>query len=257
MYNINGTFFLDYQYLLNKIPRSWITQINDNRVFIFENKINVTCNVFVKKLMKAKKGSRVFYDTFVNVNDYIPQNKLQAEIGGITENEWKSYFLSSKKWHEAKLRDFQYKMNNNILGTNLFLAKTNKIDSGVCSYCKEQPEKIHHLFLPCPKVKNYWRELREWLNTNVIIELSLDNREILFSYTGYNELVNYIYALAKLSIYQNKFISRTINIQGFIFLLKKKMLSEKYISFLNNKINKFFKKWSPVYNYFFPTVTEE
>ena len=30
-------------------------QINDNRVFIFENKINVTCNVFVKKLMKAKK----------------------------------------------------------------------------------------------------------------------------------------------------------------------------------------------------------
>ena len=65
------------------------------------------------------------------------------------------------------------------------------------------------------------------------------------------------YALAKLFIYQNKFISRTINIQGFICLLKKKMLSEKYISFLNNKINKFFKKWSPVYNYFFPTVTEE
>ena len=86
MYNINGTF-LDYQYLLNKIPRSWITQINDNRVFIFENKINVTCNVFVKKLMKAKKGRRVFYDTFVNVNDYIPQNKWQAEIGDITENE--------------------------------------------------------------------------------------------------------------------------------------------------------------------------
>ena len=64
MYNINGTF-LDYQYLLNKIPRSWITQINDNRVFIFENKINVTCNVFVKKLMKAKKGSRVYSMIFV------------------------------------------------------------------------------------------------------------------------------------------------------------------------------------------------
>ena len=71
MYIINGTF-LDYQYLLNKIPRSCITKNNDNHIFIFENKINVTCNVFVKKLMKAKKGSRVFYDTFVNVNDYIP-----------------------------------------------------------------------------------------------------------------------------------------------------------------------------------------
>ena len=166
----------------------------------------MTCNVFVKKLMKAKKGSRVFYDTFVNVNDYIPQNKWQAEIGDITENEWKSYFLSTKKWHEVKLRDFQYKINNNILVTNSFLAKINKIDSGVCSYCKEQPEKIHHLFLSCPKVKNFWRELREWLNTNVNIELSLEDREILFSYTGNNELVNYIYALAKLFIYQNKFI---------------------------------------------------
>ena len=60
----------------------------------------MTCNVFVKKLMKAKKGSRVFYDTFANANDYMPQNKWQAEIGYISENEWKSYFLLAK-WHEA------------------------------------------------------------------------------------------------------------------------------------------------------------
>ena len=56
----------------------------------------MTCNIYVKKLMKAKKGSRVFYDTFVNANDYIPQNKWQAEIGDTSENEWKSYFLSMK-----------------------------------------------------------------------------------------------------------------------------------------------------------------
>ena len=42
---------------------------------------------FVKKLAKAQKCSRVFYDTFVNVNDYKPQNKWQAEIGVISENE--------------------------------------------------------------------------------------------------------------------------------------------------------------------------
>ena len=88
--------------------------------------------------MKAKKGSRVFYDIFVDVNEYMPQNKWQAEIGGIGENEWKSYFLSTKKWHEVKFRDFQYTINNNILVTNSFLAK---INGGVCSYCKEKPEK--------------------------------------------------------------------------------------------------------------------
>ena len=36
------------------------------------------------------------------------------------------------------------------------------------------------------------RELREWFNTNVNIEISLEDREILFLYTGKNELVNYI-----------------------------------------------------------------
>ena len=110
----------------------------------------------------------------------------------------------------------------------------------VLTVCNNQ-KKIQHLFLSCPKVKNFWRELREWLNTNVNIELSIEEREILFSYTGNNELVNFINALAKLFINQNKFISRTINIQGFICLLKKKMLSEKYISFLYNKMNKFLK----------------
>ena len=95
MYNIKGTFLV-YQYLLNKMFQSWVTQINDYRVFIFGNKINVTCNVFVKKLMKAKQGSRGFNDIFVNVNEFIPQNKWQAEIGENSGNEWKSYFLSTK-----------------------------------------------------------------------------------------------------------------------------------------------------------------
>ena len=69
MYNIKGTF-LDLQYVLNNIPQSWITQINDNGVFISKNKINAICNI-LKELMKAKKGSslRVFYDTFVNLNE--------------------------------------------------------------------------------------------------------------------------------------------------------------------------------------------
>ena len=94
MFNIKG-IFLDLQDLLNNIPHSWITQINDNGVFISKNKINMTCNL-KETLMKAKTGSRVFNDTFANLNEFLPQNKLQAEIGGISENEWKLYFLNAK-----------------------------------------------------------------------------------------------------------------------------------------------------------------
>ena len=100
-------------------------------------------------------------------------------------------------------------------------------------------KKIYHLFLTCPKVRHFWNELRAWLYTNIMIDISLDDRKILFSFDGKNDLVNYIYVLAKFYIYQNKFISMNISIQGFINLLKKKMLSEKYVCFINNKLNKF------------------
>ena len=62
-------------------------------------------------------------------------------------------------------------------------------------------------------------------HTSVKIYLFLEDRNILFSFSGKNELVNYIYVLAKFYIYQNKFISRNISIQGFINLLKKKVLA--------------------------------
>ena len=78
-------------------------------------------NIYVKELIKTKKRSRIFYDIFVGVNDYIPQGKWQAEIRDINENEWKLYFLNIKQYHEVKFRDFQYKINNTILVTNSFL----------------------------------------------------------------------------------------------------------------------------------------
>ena len=140
IYGIKVTF-LDYQKVINNIPHSWKMHINDNKIFIVQSKMNVICNIYAKKLIKTKKGSRIFYATFVNINEYIPQGKWQEEIGDINESEWKTYFQNIKQWHEVKLRDFQYKINNKILVTNSFLHKINKIDNGNCTYCMEHPEK--------------------------------------------------------------------------------------------------------------------
>ena len=137
----------------------------------------------------------------------MPQNKWQAEVGDISENEWKSYYFSTKTWQEVKHRDFQYKTNNTILVKTFFLEKNNKIDSGVSSYCKEQTGNT-----PCVFVVSNGQKLLERIK-----------RMAKHQCQHYNiEIVNYIYALAKLFVYQNKFISRNINIQGYICLLRKK-----------------------------------
>ena len=79
-YNIRSTF-LDYQHVLNNISQVWKDQINMNRVFIVETKQNVVCNIYLQYLIKSKKGSRIFYDILVGVNEYIPQAKWQTEMG--------------------------------------------------------------------------------------------------------------------------------------------------------------------------------
>ena len=103
------------------------------------------CTIYVKELIKTKKESSIFY---------YPQGKWKADIGDINENEWTLYFLNIKQWHKVKFRDFQYKVNNKIFVTNSFLFKINKIDSDVCTYCMEQPEKNMSSVSVVPKGQN-------------------------------------------------------------------------------------------------------
>ena len=105
-YSIRDTL-LDYQHVLNNISQVWKDQINMNRVFIVETKQHVVCNIYLLYLSKSKKGSRIFYDILVGVNEYILRAKWQAEMGDIGEEAWIMYYRTLKIFHETKLRDFQ------------------------------------------------------------------------------------------------------------------------------------------------------
>ena len=54
LYRVRGTF-LNYENILQKIPNQWKNIINANKVFIYQNRYNITCNVFVAHLLKDKK----------------------------------------------------------------------------------------------------------------------------------------------------------------------------------------------------------
>ena len=108
-YNIRG-IFLDYQHVLNNISQVWKDQINMNRVFIVETKQNVVCNIYLQYLIKSKKGSRIFYDILVGVNEYIPQAKWQTKMGAIGEEEWKMYHRTLKLFHEINCATFNTKL---------------------------------------------------------------------------------------------------------------------------------------------------
>ena len=72
-------------------------------------------------------------------------------------------------------RDFQYKIDNKNLVTNSFLSSINRIDSGLCTYCNENEEKIFHMFLECHIVNQFRNQLKNWFetNTNIIYTFEL------------------------------------------------------------------------------------
>ena len=59
IYRVRDTF-LNYENILQKIPNQWKNIINENRVFIYQNRYNITCNVFVAYLLKDKKAVEDF-----------------------------------------------------------------------------------------------------------------------------------------------------------------------------------------------------
>ena len=67
---------------------------------------------------------------------------------------------NSKKWSvifnmpfnctiNTKLRWFQFRLIHRILGTNLFLFKICKNESGLCTFCSAMDEALIHLFCSC------------------------------------------------------------------------------------------------------------
>ena len=65
-----------------------------------------------------------------------------------------------------------------------------------------------------------------------------------------NNLINYIFVLAKYYINKTKFFTHNLVIDNFITYLKRKFQNEKYISIINNKFDKFMGKWSTLYQFF-------
>ena len=54
---------------------------------------------------------------------------------------------------------FQFKFLHRNIPTNTYLYKVSIKDNGRCSFCKNEPESLEHLFFDCPITKDLWNNL--------------------------------------------------------------------------------------------------
>ena len=144
--------------------------------------------------------------------------------------EWKKiYSLPFTVTTDTKIREFQYKLLNNIVFTNDKLFRFKMIDSPFCAFCQTEVESLEHLiFFHCNVTKTFWNLLSSRLIKQKIIATSLTLENVLFGVFNVIEdflILSHLLLLAK---------------------VRANFQIEQNIASKNNKLDKHYKKGNKV-----------
>ena len=139
--------------VFNSLPSDWKTII---RPFVCINEIKpIPCTPYIKlncgSVPISDVTSKQIYDSFLGQKQTPPtaQQKLTEKYSETSINWEKVYSLAFRTTLDSKLREFQYKILNNIVFTNDKLFRFGLSQSPNCTFCNEEPESIEHLLSRC------------------------------------------------------------------------------------------------------------
>ena len=134
---------------------------------------------------------------------------------------------------ESKVKYFQYRFLQRILGTNVFLNRINVKPDPLCTFCAEHNETISHLFWDCSVTSNFILD----------IEQSVFGQQFVFSkqdiFFGYKLLIkhpnNLLIFHLKQYIFNKKVNTSKPEKNDFLYKFKFILQVEKYLSNQNRK----------------------
>ena len=245
IYNIR-TNFLEYNGLIAAIRR-----------FVHEKNIQhvppkhhgpVMPNV-LKLICKDKKGCRGIYEQILKTG-LSPKSllKWKNELGippdsGIFSKGsiFEHVFRTTK---DPKLMWFQYRINHRILGTNYLLKKMNIVVDDSCTFCRNAPETLLHLFYQCPISKEFLTQLFSYIQNKCNIELNERGvKDVIFGSHKLDKIQNLLLLQAKHFIYFNKINCQIPLIEVFKKRIKLFYRIEKFNATKCFQLSKFERTW--------------
>ena len=241
---LNTTLGLDleqmkYNSLISAIPPSWKKSI---KTISDENKQNVTRlnNEPYLKINKNLMGisqckSKQIYRTLL-VGETKPPTAIDKWINTfpfLEKEDWSSiYRRTFEITKEPYLQSFQFKIINRILNNNENLKKWKIRDSGDCCVCKEVDGVEHHLY-HCKDSSLFWKNLKNWMLTNLEYSFELTVCEILFgiptNYYSDTRILNFLILIGKWYINKNKTKQTPIYFIEYLSILRDKVNTLMYI----------------------------
>ena len=178
--------------IVDAIPNNW--RLVFFNIILDTFHLNPSITLYIAKSQKANSS-------------HCSKKKLKTKYPQFAVDWKKIYSLDFVVTIETKIREFQYKLLNDIVFTHEKLFRFKMIDSPLCSFCKKDVESLEHLLFHCSFAESFWKTFTSWLtNQNITLEtLTLVN--ILFGvYNGDegNIIFNHLILMAKFHIYKCK-----------------------------------------------------
>jgi len=161
------------------------------------------------------------------------------------ELNWKKiYRLPHRVALDTKSREFQYKLLNRCLATNVLLSKIGLTSSPACSFCGKADESLEHIFSTCHYTEKFRGDVIKWMDQQSIQIKSFSLKDIMLGITDEEDLfINHILLIAKKHMYWCRFIKVKPLIITFKAQVKKIYQLETSVAKSSNKWPIHAKKW--------------
>ncbi len=108
-------------------------------------------------------------------------DKWNYDLGtNVSMDTFMSYFsLINDATVSYKLQSFQYKLLHRAHTTNKFAYKIGVWPTDKCTFCEQSPETLVHMFCDCMVSQLFWYRVKQWLQKNLGMNVTLDRLTIL------------------------------------------------------------------------------
>ena len=205
---------------------------------------------YLKLLSTSNSGTRKFYSI---LNQQYNNLALKIKWNNILnidldENDWINiYKVCFRSLRRNDFIWFQFRLIQRILGTKAYLSKVKVSQSSQCSFCSMCDETICHLFTSCPKVCDFWLDLRSWSQKDFNVFIELNPVTLIFGYIEFGINLfpkNVLILCAKKYIFDCAYSNKTLSLKGFRVFFTGIYNDQKYIAKINNNVQYFLDSWS-------------
>ena len=181
----------------------------------------------------ALSKSRDFYDLLISNKATESRGfiKLKSKFSVVEVETKKAFSLIRSCICVTYMQCLRLKILNDILFTNLCLAKIGLIQSDLCTFCNTGAETIDHLFFYCVYSRPFWEEFVSYWIAIAKEQRKLELKTILVGVTDTKcPLFNCLIVLGKLHLWNCRRNKSLPSFSSYKELVKRKYGTERHIA---------------------------